>query len=135
MYLGILTFIGKYVNIGISDLANLSKSRQAYGIALVIHHKSTKGEPALIKFNEEKYVTASEVAQRLQVSYGTCKNNVLPLLTECYLPGKRRAVYRLTEVEKLSRVRTVEKQVQPLAIVKQDHEVVRLEDNLCREAL
>jgi translation elongation factor EF-Tu-like GTPase len=73
----------------------------------------------LITFNEEKYVTASEVAQRLQIAYGTCKSNVLPLLTEYHLPGRKRPVYKQSEVEELSQVRTVEKQVQPLVLVRE----------------
>jgi len=80
----------------------------------------------LISYSSEQYATASEVAQRLQISYGTCKSNVLPMLTECYLPGRRRPVYRLTEIERFSQVRVVEKQ---------DHEAVRIEESLCRKAL
>jgi hypothetical protein len=72
----------------------------------------------LIEYNEEKYVSASEVAKRLQISHGTCKSNVLPTLTKCHLPGRRYAVYRLAEVEELSQVRTVEKQAQPLTIIR-----------------
>lgn len=89
----------------------------------------------MIKFDEEKYVTASEVAQRLQISHGTCKSNVLPQLTQCYLPGRRRPVYKQSEVEQLSQVRVVEKQVQPLTEIMQDHEGVCIEESLCREAL
>jgi PadR family transcriptional regulator AphA len=72
----------------------------------------------LITFNKERYVTASEVAKRLQIARSTCYNNVLPLLTACYLPGRKHPVYRQSEVEELSQVRTVEKQVQPLAQVR-----------------
>jgi hypothetical protein len=89
----------------------------------------------LITFNEEKYVTASEVAKRLQIAYGTCKSNILPLLTECHLPGRKRPVYKQSEVEALSQVRTVERQVQPLTLVKQENDVARIEEGLCREAL
>jgi hypothetical protein len=74
----------------------------------------------LITFNEEKYVTASEVAQRLQIARGTCKSNVLPLLTACYLPGRKNALYKLSEVEKLAQVRVVEKQPQPLTLMREE---------------
>jgi hypothetical protein len=73
----------------------------------------------LIEYNEEQYVTASEVAKRLGISRGTCCNNVLPSLTEYYLPGRKRPVYKQSEVEELSQVRAVEKQVQPLALVRE----------------
>ncbi len=72
----------------------------------------------MITFNEEKYVSASEVAKRLQIAQGTCKSNVLPTLTECHLPGRKRAVYRLAEVEALSQVRVVEKQAQLLTLIR-----------------
>ena len=74
---------------------------------------------SLITFNEEKYVTISEVAKLLQIAHGTCKNNVIPLLAACYLPGRKRPVYKQSEVEQLSQVRTVKKQVQPLAQVRE----------------
>jgi hypothetical protein len=90
---------------------------------------------SLITFNEEKYVTASEVAQRLQIARGTCKSNIIPLLTACYLPGRKHALYKQSEVEQLSQVRTIEKQVQPLTLVQQDYEVVHIGESLCREAL
>jgi hypothetical protein len=89
----------------------------------------------LITFKEEQYVTVSEVAKQLQIAYDTCKNNVLPLLTACYLPGRKRPVYKQSEVEQLSQVRTVEKQVQPLTPIQQNHEVAYIEESLCKEAL
>lgn len=89
----------------------------------------------MTEYGGEKYVTATEVAKRFKISRGTCVNNVLSLLTACYLPGRKRALYKQSEVEQLSQVRTVERQVQLLALVKQDHEVVRIEENLCKEAL
>jgi len=89
----------------------------------------------LIEFDGEKYIIATEVARRLEISYGMCHRNVLPTLTEYHMLGKRRSVYKLSEVEQLSHVCVVEKQVQPLTLVKQDHEVVRIEDTFCREAL
>ncbi len=73
----------------------------------------------MITFNEEQYVSISEVAKQLQIAHGTCKSNVLPLLTSYHLPGRKRPVYKLSEVEALSQVRTVEKHVHPLALVKE----------------
>ena len=81
----------------------------------------------MIEYDGEKYVTMSEVAKHLKLSYSTCYSNVLPLLTQCYLPGRRRVVYRLSDVEQLSQVRVVEKQVQPLTLVKQESIEVRRE--------
>jgi hypothetical protein len=76
-----------------------------------------KGPLTLIEFNEEKYVSASEVAKRLKIAQGTCKSNVLPLLTAYHLPGRKHAAYRLAEVEALSQVRIVEKQ--PLMLIRE----------------
>lgn len=73
----------------------------------------------MIEYDGEKYLMVSEVARRLQISYSTCKNNVLSMLTAYHLPGRRRPVYKQSEVEQLSQVRIVEKQVQPLALVKE----------------
>jgi hypothetical protein len=84
------------------------------GIAIA-HERRIK----LIEYNGEKYVTVTEIAQRLKISRGTCSNNILPLLTACHLPGRRRPVYKQSEVEELSQVRTVEKQVHPLTLVKE----------------
>jgi len=89
----------------------------------------------LIEYDGEKYITATEVARRLEIPYGMCSRNVLPTLTECRMLGKRRSVYKLSEVEQLSMVRVVEKHSQPLTLVKQDHKVARIEDSLCKEAL
>lgn len=89
----------------------------------------------MIEYKSERYVSASEVARNLKVSRSTCKGNILPMLTECYLPGRKNALYKQSEVEQLSQVRVVEKQAQPLTLVKQDREVVRIEEGLCREAL
>ncbi len=72
----------------------------------------------MIEYGEEKYVTASEVAKRLKISHGTCYNNVLPTLAACYLPGRRRAVYKQSEVEELAQVRIVEKQPPPLPLIR-----------------
>ena len=73
----------------------------------------------MITYNEEQYISLSEVAKQLQIAHGTCKSNVLPLLTSYHLPGRKRPVYKLSEVEALSQVRTVDKQVQPLTLVKE----------------
>ena len=72
----------------------------------------------MITFNEEQYISISEVAKQLQIAHGTCKSNVLPLLTECHLPGRKRPVYKQSEVEELSQVRVVEKQSQPLTLIR-----------------
>ncbi len=72
----------------------------------------------MIEYSSEIYVTATEVARCFRISYGTCKSNILPLLAECYLPGRRRPVYRQSEVEELSQVRVVEKQAQPLTLIR-----------------
>ena len=72
----------------------------------------------MIEFDGEKYVTVSEVARRFKISYSTCSTNIVPLLTACYLPGRRRTVYKQSEVEELAQVRIVEKQIHPLTLVK-----------------
>jgi len=74
----------------------------------------------LITYDRVDYITATEVAEMLQISRGTCKSNVLPLLTEYYLPGRKRAVYRLMDLADVLEVRIVERKVQPLAIVPQE---------------
>ncbi len=77
-----------------------------------------RGVFTLIEYDGEKYVTASEVAKRLKISYGTCKNNVLPALTGYYLPGRRWPVHKQADVEQLSQVRVAEKPPQPLTLVR-----------------
>ncbi|TMC13812.1 MAG: hypothetical protein E6J34_24400 [Chloroflexi bacterium] len=74
----------------------------------------------MITYDRVDYITATEVAEMLQISRGTCKSNVLPLLTEYYLPGRKRAVYRLMDLADVLEVRIVERKVQPLAIVPQE---------------
>jgi hypothetical protein len=86
-----------------------------------------KGTSKLIEFDGEKYMTATEVARRLEISYCMCSANVVPTLTTCYLPGRRRPVYKQSDVEQFSQVRIVEKQVQPLTLVKQEVIEVRRE--------
>ena len=61
----------------------------------------------MIEYGGEAYLTISEVARRFQISRGTCYSNVLKHLKECYLPGRRKPLYQLSEVEQLSEVRIV----------------------------
>lgn len=61
----------------------------------------------MIEYNSETYLTASEVAARFKISRGTCSNNVLKHVQACYLPGRRKALYRQSEVEQFSEVRIV----------------------------
>ena len=72
----------------------------------------------MIEYNEETYVSASEVAKRLQISQGTCYNNVLPTLTGYSLPGRKYTVYRLSDVEALAQVHVVEKQPPTLTLAR-----------------
>jgi len=69
----------------------------------------------VIEYDGEQYVTVAEVAWRFKISRGTCYSNMLQYMHECYLPGRKNAMYRLSEVEQFSQVRIVEKQAQPLA--------------------
>ena len=64
-------------------------------------------------------MSISEVAKQLQIAHGTCKSNVIPLLTSYHLPGRKRPVYKQLEVEAFSQVCTVEKQVQSLTLVQE----------------
>jgi hypothetical protein len=64
----------------------------------------------VIDYNGETYMPATEVARRFSISWGTCRRNVLPHLEACYLPGRRRTFYRLSDIEQFSAVR-VEKSV------------------------
>lgn len=61
----------------------------------------------MIEYNGETYLTATEVAQRFNVSRGTCYHNLLPQMQACYLPGRKHPLYRQSEVEQFSEVRTV----------------------------
>src|SRR6266702_681059 len=65
----------------------------------------------LIEYDGETYLTASEVAKRFKISRGTCYSNILKQMQECYLPGRKHALYRLSEVEQVSQVRIVEKEL------------------------
>ena len=62
---------------------------------------------ALIEYDGETYLTATEVARRFNISRGTCYNNILKQVKECYLPGRKHAFYQLSEVELFSQVRVV----------------------------
>ena len=66
-----------------------------------------RGVPDLIEYSGVKYVTATEVARRFNISRGTCYNNVLAYVKKCYLPGRKHALYRQSDVEQFSEVRTV----------------------------
>jgi len=63
----------------------------------------------VVEYDGEKYVTVSEVARRFKISRGTCSNNILPALKGCYLPGRKIALYRLSDVEQHAQVRIVER--------------------------
>jgi len=61
----------------------------------------------VIEYEGETYLTATEVARRFNVSRGTCHNNLLQHLQACYLPGRKSALYRQSEVKQFSEVRVV----------------------------
>jgi hypothetical protein len=73
----------------------------------------------LIEYDRENYVTATEVARRFSISRGACSSNILQHMREYYLPGRKNAMYKLSEVEQFSQVRVVEKKAQPLAFTSQ----------------
>ncbi len=68
----------------------------------------------------EAFVTVSEIAKRFKISWRTCCSNVLPSLEACFLPGRKNALYRLSEVEQFSEVRIVEKKQQPLVVMRRE---------------
>lgn len=61
----------------------------------------------MIEYDGEAYLTATEVARRFNISRGTCYNNLLQHLQACYLPGRKNALYRQSDVEEFSEVRIV----------------------------
>ena len=61
----------------------------------------------LIEYEGETYLTATEVARRFKVSRGACYNNLLRHVKTCYLPGRKNALYQLSEVEQFSQVRVI----------------------------
>src|SRR5579883_3559248 len=69
---------------------------------------SGKDDP-MIEYKGEQYLSASEIAQRFNISWGTCSTNLLPQMQACHLPGRKRALYRLSDVEQFSQVRLVVK--------------------------
>jgi len=70
-------------------------------------HIIQKGASALIEYRGETYLTATEVAERFNISRGTCYSNILQHMKACYLPGRKNAMYRQSEVEQFSEVRIV----------------------------
>jgi hypothetical protein len=68
---------------------------------------SMKGASRLIEYQGEQYLTATEVARRFNISRGTCYNNLLQHMKSCYLPGRKNALYQLSEIERFSAVRIV----------------------------
>jgi hypothetical protein len=72
----------------------------------------------LIEYDAEHYVTVSEVARRFSISRGTCYNNILARLQAYHLPGRKNALYRLSDVEQFSHVRVVARNpLTPLTMV------------------
>ena len=61
----------------------------------------------MIEYKGEQYLTVSEVAERFNISRGTCYTNILKHLKACYLPGRKNALYQLSEIERFSAVRIV----------------------------
>jgi hypothetical protein len=78
-----------------------------------------KSVRTLVEYDGETYVVAAEVARRFRISPGTCRNNVLPHLEACYLPGRKYPFYRLSEVKQLSEVRVERKVVEKRPVVLQ----------------
>ncbi|HYU72946.1 MAG TPA: hypothetical protein VEL31_09720 [Ktedonobacteraceae bacterium] len=72
----------------------------------------------MIDYEGKQYLTATEIARRLSISRGTCYNNILPRLQAYHLPGRKNALYRLSDVEQFSHVRVVARNtVAPLTMV------------------
>ena len=61
----------------------------------------------MIEYEGEQYLTVTEVARCFKISRGTCYSNVLKHLKACYLPGRKNALYQLSEVKCFSEVRVV----------------------------
>jgi len=61
----------------------------------------------LIEYDGEQYLTVSEIAERFKISRGTCYNNLLRQVKECYLPGRKNALYRRSAIESFSEVRLI----------------------------
>ena len=61
----------------------------------------------MIEYSGETYLTVTEVARRFHISRTTCQNNILKYVQACYLPGRKNALYRQSEVEQFSEIRVV----------------------------
>ena len=61
----------------------------------------------MIEYGGEAYLTGSEIARRFNISRRTCYNNVLQDLQACYLPGRKKALYRQADVERFAEVRII----------------------------
>jgi len=77
----------------------------------------TKGALIVIEYDGEVYMTVSEVAKRFNISRATCCSNILQQVQDCYLPGRKKALYRRSDIEQFSQVRTIEKTPPPLTLV------------------
>lgn len=64
----------------------------------------------MIEYEGEMYLTAGDVAKRFHVSWITCQQNLLSQIQACYLPGRKRAFYRKSDVEQFAEVRIVARQ-------------------------
>lgn len=61
----------------------------------------------MIEYGGETYLTVTEVARRFNISRNTCYNNILKQVQACYLPGRKKSLYRQSDVEQFSEVRVV----------------------------
>jgi len=61
----------------------------------------------VLEYRGALYLTVTEVARRFNISRGTCYSNILQHVEACYLPGRKNALYRQSEVEQFSEVRIV----------------------------
>ena len=59
----------------------------------------------MIEYDGETYVTVSDVARQFHISRGTVHNNLLHQLQKCYLPGRKHALYKQSEVEQFAGIR------------------------------
>ena len=64
----------------------------------------------MIEYEGETYLTAGDVAKRFQLSRRTCYQNLLSQVQACYLPGRKHAFYRQSDVEQFAEVRIVARQ-------------------------
>ena len=62
----------------------------------------------MIEYQGERYLSVREVAERFHISRGLCYSNILAHVNKCYLPGRKHALYRLSDIEQFSHVRVVE---------------------------